>query len=121
MCEWTDYAKLYNSKTQAERAAGDYVVPQPLFRAPPQPRGWLTAEEREALRWVCSITPIDMGKANEHFDALRAILARSSPPEVVLPGTQVRYHNISVEDQRDAQWIAALAAAGVAVREVPRE
>ena len=37
MCEWTDYMSFYESKTQAERSVqGDVVVPQPLYRTPPQ-------------------------------------------------------------------------------------
>jgi hypothetical protein len=116
MCEWTDYTSLYLSKIYAESDAAGDVVPQPLYLAPPQPRGWLTEEEREAVLWAASAA---YGKQHPDEDILRSLLARSTPPEVVLPGTQVRYHNISVEDQRDAQWIAALAAAGVAVKEVP--
>ncbi len=82
-----------------------------------QPRGWLTEDERKALRWVCSITPIDTGKANEHFSALRALLARSSPPEVVLESwREAAGEVVSLDDVR-----AALAAIGVAVKEVGRE
>jgi hypothetical protein len=82
-----------------------------------QPRGWLTEEERKWIEYMKgnSVLPY-AGMA-----CMEAILDRSSPREVVLPGKQVRYHSISVEDQRDSQWIAALAAAGVAVKEVGRE
>jgi hypothetical protein len=33
MCEWTDHAELYQSKSEAERAADGDVVPQPLYRS----------------------------------------------------------------------------------------
>jgi hypothetical protein len=53
---------------------------------------------------------------------LKQILARSTPPKVKKPG---RWRDdlydgdqIVVGDQRDAEWLAALAAAGVAVEEV---
>jgi hypothetical protein len=47
MCEWTDYVSLHETKSTAEREANGDVVPQPLYRAPPQPRGWLTEVGRE--------------------------------------------------------------------------
>jgi hypothetical protein len=122
MCEWTDYVGLHQSKTDAEAEALGDVIPQPLYREPPQPRGWLTEVQRFAIE--DAIGPLrESGKyaCENRAGLLQELLLRSSPPEVVLPGTQVRYHNISVEDQRDAQWIAALAAAGVAVKEVGRE
>ena len=39
------------------------------------------------------------------------LLARSTPPRVKVPGSQVRYHGMSVEEQRDRQWIAAIREA----------
>jgi hypothetical protein len=116
MCEWTDYAKLYNSKTQAERAAGDDVVPQPLYREPPQSRGWLTGDEREAVQWAADAA---YDKQHPAEDTLRSVLARSSPPEVVWPercppgGIGETW-----ERARDGMWIAAIAAAGVSVKKV---
>ena len=87
-------------------------------KAPPQPRGWLTGEEFGVIKRVRDhLFDTDQLEFTD-IVTLDAILARSTPPEVVLPGTQVRYHNISVEDQRDAQWIKALAAAGIKVKEV---
>ena len=81
--------------------------------------GWLTGDERLAVSGAILILdqhgPTNIGRT------LNDILARSSPPEVVRPGTQVRYHRLSVEEQRDDQWLAALAAAGVTVKEVGRE
>lgn len=81
----------------------------------PAASGWLTPEEREAVEWL---SQLDQYAARKHARVAQALLARSSPTEVVRPGTQVRYHSMSVEDQRDAQWIVALAAAGVTVKEV---
>jgi hypothetical protein len=74
----------------------------------------LTEEERDIIAGIAN----DDEYTEEGQNIARGLLARSSPPEVVKPGTQVRYHSMSVDDQRDAQWIAALAAAGVAVKEV---
>jgi hypothetical protein len=90
-----------------------------------QPRGWLTGEEREAVE-----TARDHFDDDDHGDSecvfiarmLKQILARSTPPKVKKPG---RWRDdlydgdqIVVGDQRDAEWLAALAAAGVAVEEV---
>jgi len=109
MCEWTDHVGLHHTKTDAEDEANGDVVPQPLYRAPPQPRGWLTGEEKAAIRWAMS----------EGFDeeVLRALLARSTPPEVVLPGLFA----LSLLGDRlliESQVKEALTAAGVAVKEV---
>jgi hypothetical protein len=55
-------------------------------------------------------------------DTLRNILARSSPPEVVWPERCPRGGiGETWERARDGMWIATLASAGVAVKEVPRE
>ena len=101
-----------------------------LESAPPPASGWLTEEERdfftkcrgiaEQVRkdWERLCSTHERDEAAETVKFLDALLARSSPPEVVRPGTQVRYHRLSVEEQRDDQWLAALAAAGVAVKEV---
>lgn len=111
MVEWTDHAELYGSKTQAERAADGDVVPQPLYRSPPQPRGWLTGEEREAVQWAADAA---YDKQHPAEDTLRNILARSTPPEVALPD----WVKMCVSHGRQNQLLAALAAAGVAVKEV---
>ena len=98
-----------------------------LESAPPPASGWLTEEERdfftkcrgiaEQVRkdWERLCSTHERDEAAETVKFLDALLARSSPPEVVRPGTQVRYHRLSVEEQRDDQWLAALAAAGVTV------
>jgi len=95
----------------------------PLYAAPSQPRGWLTESQSAAIKAMINLLkdrkeyPSGFTVYEDELDSLEDLLARSSPPEVVKPGTQVRYHSMSVEDQRDAQWIASLAAAGVAVKE----
>ena len=71
-----------------------------------QPRGWLTSEEKAAIRWAMS----------EGFDeeVLCGLLSRSSPPEVVLESwREAAGEVVSLDDVR-----AALAAIGVAVKEV---
>ena len=112
-------AVAYRSfRSSAERSAeqwGGTVVP--LYAAPQAAKGWLTAEEREVIKRV-----------NEHlFETsqleftdivtLDALLARSSPPEVVLP--RVYCHGGDGEPLVDLEDVhAALAAAGVTVKEV---
>jgi hypothetical protein len=132
MCEWTDHVGLHHTKTDAEDEANGDVVPQPLYRSPPQPRGWLTEEERRLIESL-------EGTFQQNADALRSqglhghvdnwerkvklfrsILARSSPPEVVKPqglGGPKLDQETTIQ-RRDRQWIKALAAIGVAVKEV---
>ena len=91
----------------------------PLHAAPQAAKGWLTAEERGSIWYAIEGLREAASRRNDgHARTLECILDRSSPPEVARPGTQVRYHSMSVEDQRDAQWIAAIAAAGVTLKEV---
>jgi hypothetical protein len=85
----------------------------PLYRAPPQPRGWLSGDERLALDAARTI--IDGSGRTNIGATIDAILARSSPPEVVLPLADLGDRLL-----RDGV-IDALAAAGVAVMEVGRE
>jgi hypothetical protein len=85
----------------------------PLYAAPQPATGWLTAEERDAIQWAIS----------EGFDeeVLRILLARSSPPEVVLPGEPNRFdYGDAAIANRDRQWLAAIASAGVKVKEVEK-
>jgi hypothetical protein len=109
---------LFPSREKASKCAElitDEVVA--FFQEPPQPRGWLTGEEREALEWWGGKDcPVSHGQVNAWRGAIRNLLARSSPPEVVKPNEK-HYHHITCSS-RDADWIAALAAAGVAVKEV---
>ena len=118
MCEWTDHVGLHHTKTDAEDEANGDVVPQPLYRSPPQPRGWLTGEERKWIEYMkgnCVLPYAGMA-------CMEAILARSTPPEVVLP---MCIHERGHDFWRG--WMSceiafgkALATAGVAVKEVPR-
>jgi hypothetical protein len=100
-------------RKEADRVAekwGGTVVP--LYRAPPQPRGWLTGEERDLIAWI-----VDGDAYTEKAQSIaKGLLARSTPLEVVKPNEK-HYHHITCSS-RDADWIAALAAAGVAVKEV---
>ena len=115
MCEWTDHTSLYLSKIYAESDAADDVVPQPLYLAPPQPRGWLTGEERKWIEYMkgnCVLPYAGMA-------CMEAILARSTPPEVVLRSWTETNHANRVMSAEEV--IAAIAAAGVAVKEVGRE
>jgi hypothetical protein len=84
-----------------------------------QPRGWLTGEEREALRYASQGLREAGGISNvQAMKQIDAILARSSPPEVVLPKLHTR---CEVNEANHSLWfrrpdvIAALAAAGVEV------
>jgi hypothetical protein len=103
----------------------------PLYRQPPQPRGWLTTEERGAIALLSAdrsqFAPqtIYELQRNAAIDVCRSFLARSSPPEVVHPEchfdqfsgcSPVHAWNICAADFRKA-----LAAAGVAVKEVASE
>jgi hypothetical protein len=117
MCEWADHVGLHQSKTDAEAEAEGDVFPQPLYRSPPQPRGWLTANEREAVLWSADAA---YDKQHPDEDILRSLLTRSTPPEVMLPlvaGWAVTGHALV----RRVEVRDALAAAGVAVKEVGRE
>jgi len=85
-----------------------------FFTAPPQPRGWLTGEEREAMRYASQGLREAGGISNvQAMKQIDAILARSSPPEVDLP--------ISLSPIDEELVRESLAAAGVAVKEVGRE
>jgi hypothetical protein len=130
--------RLFRSSAEASAEQyGGIVVP--LYAAPQPAPGWLTAEEREALAFAAkklyelSNRQYVNGDQDAARDTVReegflqSLLARSSPPEVVLPvstiGRGERYDGDWVEG-----WIAcrercaaALDAAGVKVKEVGRE
>jgi hypothetical protein len=106
---------------------GGTVVP--LYAAPQPAKGWLTAEEREAVAFAArklrelanqQYRNGDEASATDtsrEADFLDGLLARSTPPEVVLPQRWSGMRSV-VGDQRDAEWHAALAAAGVPWKEV---
>jgi hypothetical protein len=102
----------------------------PLYRAPPQPRGWLSGEERKCIEAARTL----FGGMSESKDpakvllqywvvkeerdrivsALRRLLARSSPPEVVLESwREAAGEVVSLDDV-----CAALSTIGVAVKKV---
>ncbi len=127
MCEWTDHTSLHRLKTDAEDEANGDVVPQPLYRAPPQPRGWLTEEEREALESArLHLSNFDAFDEKTEQDARWAseivaiLLARSSPPEVVLPVADCSWCCDYATVWRECLEAvrSSLAKAGVAVKEV---
>ena len=126
MCEWTDHVGLHHTKADAEDEANGDIVPQPLYRSPPQPRGWLTGEERNALETVrIHISNADgLDEATEReckwvSEVCYRLLARSSPPLVVLPENP--YHPSGLREGFDhAIRIVRneLINAGVPVKEV---
>jgi hypothetical protein len=99
----------------------------PLYRSPPQPRGWLTDEERNLIgklrKNAAAIHLLHIERDTNGFaEAVQQsvktvdnLLARSSPPEVVLPLADLGDRLL-----RDGV-IDALAAAGVAVKGVGRD
>jgi len=80
----------------------------PLYRAPPQPRGWLTLRDRQELEEIAACLQEEKYPHSAEF--IRFFAARSSPPEVDLP--------ISLSPIDEELVRKALAAAGVAVKEV---
>jgi hypothetical protein len=97
-----------------------------------QPRGWLTGEERKVLEWAldvsdslsqCGATGTDGKRANESV-VIEALIARSSPPEVVKPSRLMYTVSSSYAhgwDECDRAYRSAIAASGVAMKEVGRE
>jgi hypothetical protein len=88
-----------------------------------QPRGWLTDKERH---WI-DYCRLNCALPYAALACLDAILARSSPPKVVLPKLHTRCEVNEANHKSPCLWfrrpdvIDALAAAGVAVKEVGRE
>jgi hypothetical protein len=104
-----------NKRLDAERRA-HFASSQAASGGGEQPLGWLTEEEKAAIRWAMS----------EGFDeeVLRGLLARSSPPEVQAasrmtpePGDNA-YRMSYIEGYNDAGtlWRAAIEDSGVAVK-----
>ena len=83
-----------------------------------QPRGWLTASDRQNLEEIAVCLDDDNWQHSAAF--VRSLLARSTPPQVRLPEPvgETKSHGPLLR-KRDV--LAALAAAGVAVKEVGRE
>jgi hypothetical protein len=101
------------SSSQAASGGGDHFAD--ASKMVEQPRGWLSEDERDIIAGIAE----DDEYTEEGQNIAKALLARSSPPEVVLPKLQET--GIFSNEVRDAEWIAALAAAGVAVKEVGSE
>ena len=92
-----------------------------------QPLGWLTGEEREALRRAASVMAEEYHHGptdNKAADVINAILARSTPPEVVLPAqpdcSPIADYGRAWRDCLEAVR-SSLVAAGVRVKEVGSE
>jgi hypothetical protein len=99
-----------------------------------QPRGWLTEDQKDAISTAREHLSLGLIGTDENSGwykvhkrrvaALNDLLARSSPPEVVLPKLHTRCEVNEANHKSPCLWfsrpevIAALAAAGVAVKEV---
>ena len=80
---WCDIEETYGAPEDAELDLKDRETVVPVYRQPPQPRGWLTQGERSAIE--DAIGPLrESGKyaCENRADLLQNLLARSSPPEV---------------------------------------
>jgi hypothetical protein len=112
---------LYTSPKLVNDGWGGCTV-EPVYKSPPQPRGWLTEQEIDAVADAADTLSLRGCGSERRARILRELLARSSPPEVVHPDCQfdqfsgcsaVHAWNICAADFRKA-----LAAAGVLVKEV---
>ena len=101
----------------------------PLYRLPSPPRGWLTGKERTTLAGVVGLLR-DLAKVCGRAAASRceltavaveALLARSTPPKVVLPEADCSWCSDYATVWRECLEAvrSSLAVAGVAVKEVP--
>jgi hypothetical protein len=86
--------------------------------SPPQPRGWLSEEEREIIAGIAD----DDEYTEEGQNIAKGLLARSSPPEVVLPVADCSWCSDYATVWRECLEAvrSSLAASGVAVKEVGR-
>ncbi len=116
---------LFESEEAAQKCAElitDDTVP--LYAAPQPASGWLTEEEREAVEEARDFFDGDNEESSKFMHRmLSVLLARSSPPEVVLPREcgGLRYDSFVAgwNGYRD-EVKKALAAAGVKWKEVWR-
>ena len=123
----------FDTKDQADSLARNQSLYEltvvPLYRSPPPPRGWLTEKERACLEKMrdelkrlllsMSLKTVIGQNTERDFIAIESILARSTPPEVVLPKPPFARSNVAYSD-----WMMclnavndSLAAAGVKVKE----
>jgi hypothetical protein len=108
---------------QTSTAGEGSCVAQAASGGGEQPRGWLSEEEREAVEFLASLdAPPCVDAARKAARIGKELLARSSPPEVVLPKLHTRCEVNEANHKSPCLWfrrpdvIEALAAAGVAVK-----
>jgi hypothetical protein len=121
-----NFCMAFNSCEECEKFADGEVRIVPLYAAPQPAKGWLTPTEREAIMYLIANrsqfapqTPHEE-RRNAASRVCHDLLDRSSRPEVVRPKRWEDMRSV-IGDQRDAEWLAALAAAGLPVKEVGRE
>ena len=102
------WLKANEQRLTAERDEARARVAE--LEAAPPPRGWLTAEEREALEEAMVDYGSNVGDSDcERMErVLRALLAREMPPKVTVPPVILG----ALPRVREQQWIAAIRAAG---------
>ena len=104
----------FHAGDSAERARYVGMTVKPLRK--PQPRGWLTQEERELIAGLTD----DDDYTEEGQNIAKGLLARSTPPEVVLPDADCSWCSDYATVWRECLDAvrSSLAAAGVVVKEV---
>lgn len=82
-----------------------------------EPRGWLTAEEREAVvRAIEGLREASGRSNNANARTLVSLLAQSTPPKVKAPSQAfITLNGESMVEVRDRAWIDAIREAGVEV------
>ncbi len=98
-------------------------VVSPLYAAPQPAPGWLMAEERGSIWYAIEgLREASSSRNDGHARTFESLLARSSPPEVVLPECPYDGYTMLTAEyvwcECVAVFTAALAAAGVPVKEV---
>jgi hypothetical protein len=120
---WCYAFRSDRNQAQREFSASDFSY-FPVYRSPPKPRGWLTEDERNGLDEIATyLDTLVSFRLRGLGIMVRNLLARSTPPKLVLPEPPFASINVAYSD-----WMMcldavkkALAAAGVAVKEVGRE
>jgi len=107
--------KLTYLTTEPPRCIWSHEDIVPLYAAPQPASVWLTEEERKAVEFLASLDgPPCVDAARKAARIGKELLARSSPPEVVLPPMVIAYDDMDMLKE-------ALAAAGIKMKEVGRE
>ena len=114
-----DEARAEVERLRAELAARPAANSPGILDGSPEPRGWLTEEEKARLGAIAaSATKLGYMAAAEK---IRAIIARDgSSPVVEVPAMPYRQPNFYSRQEAEC-YRAALDKAGVAWKEVPRE